>query len=570
MAYVQPNSIIQLFQGINLDNRYLHTIYFASESAQNTWFTSKVFKTYQNQSYTRYNKKQIKLKADTTELFGVSYMRFKNDRTIDKWFYAFVLGVEYVNENTCLITYEIDVMQTWFIQAGTIRPCFIKREHANDDTFGINLESEPVGSEAYDFTPANVGNTSINHTGYFANYSVIISSSAEPTNGFDWGLYCGTKLKDFPCDIQTDCQDITDEIYNMLGSWDLGQQSAELVDLYTFPTHFLQDTYPFSLEQITINHPASFGGYTPKNKKLYSYPFSYLFATTMSGDSEMYRWEYWAGHTVGSSEKFALMGNPLGGGMVMCYPRDYNGITEDYDMALVIDNFPKNSANIDAYQAWVAAGNQTRLQNAQDITQIRNTAKVVSQASESVSTAVNSSANMIMGAGLVSSGVGTGVGVKMISNATNDLIQTGVNAVNTEQDIREANYKISYQWKDIAYEPNVVKGKNTPNLSVSRRFLDFYFYAAHVRNDEAKRIDEFFSIYGYATNKVKTPNLTGRQYWNFVQTENAVIDGNMPSSSKEAIGRIFDGGITFWHNGDQIGNYAQSTSDGSINNPILV
>ena len=76
-------------------------------------------------------------------------------------------------------------------------------------------------------------------------------------------------------------------------------------------------------------------------------------------------------------------------------------------------------------------------------------------------------------------------------------------------------------------------------------------------------------IYGYATNKVKQPNLTGRSYWNFVQTDGAVIAGDMPSSSKEAIGRIFDGGITFWHNGDNVGNYAISTSNGSINNPIV-
>ena len=90
-----------------------------------------------------------------------------------------------------------------------------------------------------------------------------------------------------------------------------------------------------------------------------------------------------------------------------------------------------------------------------------------------------------------------------------------------------------------------------------------------MRDDEAKRIDDFFSCYGYAINKVKAPNLTGRQYWNFVQTENAVIAGNMPASSKDAISRIFDSGITFWHNGDNVGNYAISVTNDTINNPII-
>ena len=112
MAYVQPNSIVQLFQGINLDNRYLHTIYFASEAAQNNWFTGKVYKSYQQQSYTRYTRNQIKIKDDATALFGCTYLRFMNTRSNSKWFYAFITGIEYINEGTTLVTYEIDVMQT--------------------------------------------------------------------------------------------------------------------------------------------------------------------------------------------------------------------------------------------------------------------------------------------------------------------------------------------------------------------------------------------------------------------------------------------------------------------------
>ena len=129
--------------------------------------------------------------------------------------------------------------------------------------------------------------------------------------------------------------------------------------------------------------------------------------------------------------------------------------------------------------------------------------------------------------------------------------------------------KVDYKFTDAKYSPNQIVGASTPCISVGHRLLDFYFYSVHVRKDELLRLDDFLSCYGYATNKVKAPNLTGRQYWNFVQTRGAVIAGNMPSSSKEAIARIFDGGITFWHNGDNVGNYAISTSQGSINNPIV-
>ena len=91
----------------------------------------------------------------------------------------------------------------------------------------------------------------------------------------------------------------------------------------------------------------------------------------------------------------------------------------------------------------------------------------------------------------------------------------------------------------------------------------------HVRDDEAKRIDDFFSVYGYAINKVVTPNLSNRKHWNFIKTKNAQISGNMPASSKAALAKIFDGGIFFWRNGDEVGNFNVETSNGSIDNPIL-
>ena len=152
MAYIQPNSTVHLFKGINLDNRYLHTIYFASESAQNTWFTSKVTSalTFSNLMYRRYEDNALKIEIDANSLLGVTYMRFKNTRTGGKWFYAFVLGTDYINETTSVVYYEIDVMQTWFIQNGSIRPCMVKREHVNDDTVGANLTTEPIGSDVYD------------------------------------------------------------------------------------------------------------------------------------------------------------------------------------------------------------------------------------------------------------------------------------------------------------------------------------------------------------------------------------------------------------------------------------
>ena len=583
MAYIQPNSVIQLFQGINLDNRYLHTIYFANEQAQNTWFTSKVFKTYQQQSYTRYTRNQVKLKDDATTLLGCTYMRFKNDRAVDKWFYAFVTGCDYINENTVLITYEIDVMQTWFIQNGGIQPCYVIRQHVSDDTFGVNLEAEPVGSDVYDCDELAYTSAS---GALFGNYSLVINTTDDPINGdtghaktsiYNNKLYNGTtvtvtNLLGTDDEIESALENVTTALQLLLqGSWESGRKPIEVVDMFTFPTQFahynvLENTHPLS-----ITHAGSFDGYIPKNKKLFGYPFSFLQATTKDGSGCSYRWEYFDGMLETSNEiDFTAYGNPIGGGSIICYPDRYNGVNNNLDAKIAITNFPKNPFNFDAYQAWIASGGSTKLEREEAITNVRGVNALVSATSTAMMQAQTGAS--MFGSNAMNLGepdTATMTDLSGMSRGANRAVQGVTGLVSTMMDVVEAKNKIAYHWADAKYQPNQIVGSATPNVSVAMRQLDFYFFNVHVRKDEMKRLDDFLSTYGYAINKVEQPNLHSRQYWNFIQTQGAVITGNMPASSKDAIARIFDGGITFWHNGDQIGNYRQSVSSGSINNPII-
>lgn len=576
MAYVQPNSIVQLFKGINLDNRYMHTIYFASESAQNSWFTSKVTYTFQQISYTRYTRNSIKLKADTTDIMDCTYLRFKNDRSVDKWYYAFINSVEYINENTCLITYEIDVMQTWFIQNGSIEPCYVLREHVSDDTFGVNLEAEPVGSDVYDCDPIQYTSQDGN---LFDRYSVIINTSEKPTDSvINNNLLNATKfykLDDIPNDPvawNSAWKNQINAIEVLLdGNWDAGNRPQEIVDMFTFPTKFASLSANNNTHLIEVTHPLSLDGYVPKNKKLFGYPFSYLQATTKDGSGSIYRWEYFDTMIeVETTAVFRCYGNPIGGGSIICYPIKYNGITDNMDAKLSLNNFPKNPMNIDSYQAWIAAGGSIRLQREEEITNVRGVTALVKSASNAIlGSGMSGMSNAGRNAYSMEQNGATARGIAGMTGGINQMIQGAGSYIETAMNVMEAQNKIGYQWADAQYIPNQIVGHASPNIMVATYALDFYFFSVHVRKDELIRLDDFLSCYGYAVNKVVQPNLHSRTYWNFIQTQGAVISGNMPSSSKEAIARIFDGGITFWHNGDQIGNYRQSVSSGSINNPII-
>lgn len=565
MAYVQPNSVIQLFRGINLDNRYMHTIYFANESAQNSWFSGKVYKTYQGQSYTRYTRNQIKIKDDATTLLECTYMRFMNDRSVDKWFYAFITGVEYINENTTLVTYEIDVMQTWFIQNGTLLPCYIERQHVNDDTFGTNLEAEPIGSEVYDFTEISVDGVA----GDFSRYDIVLCTTAEPIESdmIRDGIVCGATYDYFPLPEPPvgGFGQLKNKILQALGSWDKQQQKADIVDLFMFPLKFCSQNN----ETYHVIHDGRFDNYTPKNNKLHSYPYSSLFITTNDGDTGMYKWEYFEGDIIHSSTgaQFNLNATLTGGGYIEIHPRAYNGILENFDAKMVMQNFPKCSWYYDAYQAWVANGGQYKANYDMNMVQKKGSIALAQGGLNAVSNILNSA-----GSAVASQLTKNPNAMKPINSAVNIGFST-VNAMLSEEQtyltFTEARDKIAFEFKDARYEPNILLGAQVPNIAVGKEYLGFKFYKMHVRDDEAKRIDDFFSVYGYAINKVETPNLTGRQYWNFIKTHNAEISGNMPSSSKSAIGKIFDGGIFFWRNGDQVGNFRQSVTDGSVNNPIV-
>ena len=78
MAYVSPSGTIELMRGVNLDNRYMHTLYFSSPTARDNYFTTLVTNRFTNQMYTRVNEGVIKVRAFCEDINNVTYLRFQN------------------------------------------------------------------------------------------------------------------------------------------------------------------------------------------------------------------------------------------------------------------------------------------------------------------------------------------------------------------------------------------------------------------------------------------------------------------------------------------------------------
>ena len=134
---------------IGLNNNYDDSLYFASNSAKDSYFSGLTkLATATAMSYNREQRGYIRVELPMATVISASYMRFKNTSFENKWFYAFILNVEYINNNCTQINFEIDVLMTW-MGVFTLGQCFIERQHTVGDAIGANIADEGLNLGLY-------------------------------------------------------------------------------------------------------------------------------------------------------------------------------------------------------------------------------------------------------------------------------------------------------------------------------------------------------------------------------------------------------------------------------------
>ena len=142
--YIVPNSTVFILSGIPINKNYQHTIYFDDANAQYNYFKKHVKKTFTGVSYQREKRGWMRVECSADELYNCNYIMYQNTAYNNKWFYAFIDSVEFVNNVTCEVTFTLDVMQTWFFDY-TLQACFVDREHVADDTIFTHTVPENIG-----------------------------------------------------------------------------------------------------------------------------------------------------------------------------------------------------------------------------------------------------------------------------------------------------------------------------------------------------------------------------------------------------------------------------------------
>ena len=502
---IQPNSIIKLCSGVPIDSSYKDTIYFESRSAQKTYFESKVSKTMDKASFQRINGQQgvVRMSANAESIYNCNYMMFQNTNYASKWFYAFITNIEYVNDKVSNVYFTIDVMQTWFLFDCTLKECFVEREHSSIDYTGSNIVSENIDT-------GPIVCNAISKSGHFDSYSAVIATTfaeeGTKTGGYQGGLFTGV-------DYIAGRVDNDGQVQRLLTYLDTATQANKqdsIVNIFLMPSDFYTTTALPSVQVNSVAKNTTIGGYTPKNKKLLTYPFNYL-AVDCCDNSAIYRYEWFIKNTC----DFALYGSVVGNPQIALVPMGYNGTNADegnYSEKLVMSDFPQVAWTVDAYKAWLA-------QSASKLTM-----------------------SALLNTGTVAAGMSSFNPELSLSGATG-LVENGIDAM-------------------LAYsKPPQTRGNNSGSIDVATRNKDFYFKQMQVTPQYAHIIDEYFDKYGYATKRVKVPNIKSRPHWNYAKTQNCCITGNGCNNNDiTEIKNIFNNGITFWKNASEIGNYSLDNS----------
>lgn len=551
--YIAPDSTVKLLLGVPLLNTYEDTLYFANTTDQYNYFNSKASITLTDQMYQRHSKNTIRVRVRMSQLHTISYMMFQNTGYDSKWFYAFVTKCEYINNEVSEITYEIDVIQTYLFN-WNFGQCFIQRTHTyTDNLFEHTIEENlPIG-DGYVVLNAGLGATSE----YNMNDMDVIMYCTEYPDGtrptgsmknhvfmplLDWCYHVIVNGESNIGDATSGITGLQNKIWEYVSA---GKEDA-IVHIFQCPA-IANDTtnYRPNIHDKTVDyHVTQFTydgtSYNPKNKKCFNYPFHFLRVSNNSGTIGEYHFEDFSlASGVSDAFKrvtFQIAGTPYTQPNIICTPKNHRQIPIDYDFSVQYNNFPEIPFIGDAFQAWWAQKKYAF--QAQGMQVAGNTLmSMLGQGQSNQLASVNSPGTAVRGMDVA--GFGT------LAQGALDL---------------ETNMFAGIKSMDVV-PPDLHGNALIDGLNLGLNRCKFSFYEMGVKPDIIKRVDEFFTKFGYAVMELGVPLLKARPKWTYIKTAGCVFTNvYAPVEDMQIVTAIFDKGITFWVNATEIGNYSLDNS----------
>ena len=554
---ITPQTKLRLLKvTIGIDNK--NQLTFANEQAQRNYFLSLPYIEIDDISYIRKDS-VIMFPAHIDNILEYNYVMYLNENYTNKWFYAFITNMQYENDFNTRILITTDVFQTWQFDI-TFKESFIEREMiaVAEDVPGANLI--PEGLETGEFKVGGVADFDelipVAIVAYSRNPYTDGLTSQVPTaqgviaNGIPNGMFF--------------CICSFDMLQGLLSTINNAGFGESIVTIFTVPALALIGFNGWTLNDIItggvlywlvndfkatpitkqlVSTPSSLDGYTPRNQKLRTYPYMYLGFNPANGSQKIYRYENFANGTPNFKICSEINQNPT-----VCFiPQNYRGNSGDSMQDIVsMQGYPVIGWITDYFNTWLAQNSEIiNLQMGQE--QFNYEVAGIKAIGNMLGTVAN--AGM---AGYNMDGSG-------IANSLMGSVNSALDVVSLD---KNHDFYIKQQMAQIEKQemlPNKgsLGGSNATLLGYD--LIDNNIFTRYtIKYQFAERIDKFFDMYGYLTNKVKTPNLNNRTNWNYVKTIGCNITGNIPQIDLQTIKNIFDNGVTLWHNTNTFLDYSQN------------
>lgn len=517
---------------VPLENDYMHTLYFDSLQAQQSYFQSRIVKSFTEFSYQRKDG-IIRIPVVYDDLIGCNYVMYQNANHSNKWYYAFITDMTYENEGMTKVYIETDVMQTW-LKERIVKPSFVEREHVADDSIGENTVPEQLETGEYFCNK---------HTK--AGYSekdklkIVVGVTKTPDGDNVTGLlydniYSGVKYYVFD-----NTMDGVASLNNFIGEYSSDGASEGITCMFLVPQdavvlngtgsiaqsntvnpRYINDSSAGSLNtniSITTN---LFNGYMPRNHKLLCYPYRYLLVSNNCGGAATYKYEMFYDMDdvtkIMLPPRFKIESCLTPGCSVRMVPMRYNGEERNDEEGLNLGKFPVLNWTSDVYTNWLT------------------------QNGVNIAVSLGTSALQIAGGiGLAATGGGALAGGGMVASGLGGVAGS-----------------LGEIYSHSLQPPQAQGNLNCGDVITATGDNDFHFYDMTIKEEFARIIDDYFDMFGYKVNRVKVPFVEHRPYYWYTKTIDVNIDGAIPGTDMQKIKDCYNRGITFWKVPEKIGDYS--------------
>ena len=312
------SSEVILYQSVGaIDSTYENVIYNTQITKIITYLNNVGTKSYSGTalSYIKPDSGKCKCTGSlTSAIKSSSYMLFINKSHENRYFFAFVKQVNYINDNTFEIEFELDLFHS-YISSANFKSCFIERQHSKTDEIGDNLQPEPQFTNL-DYT------ATAKYIDLGLRYALVTTSDGD--GAIKMSYNSAGEIISGNITIYNDVATFVNAVLDLVSA---GKAETIITACY----------YPNTTDTaVTIDRPATINGYTPKNNKCLSGLFVKLIATNNLGAKQCYTFERGLNGSITFNLKSTLSIPPA----VMLYPNTYDTQIDNTISGLVYDNYP--------------------------------------------------------------------------------------------------------------------------------------------------------------------------------------------------------------------------------------